>query len=223
MSSAVKKASTKGGHKLKPNDDTIPSAEMDAAISSSHQGPLTIMTLIVFLGLGSFAGLGVFHTIFRGRCLDEPDSNSTLETLHQKLMTSIADHKRCLDDDSHLEELHTLRGRLESQSDIISLLSREVQGIPKVNELQNQIQQTTVELSSVLADFQAATIEKLELERALESEREFSARIVQKNEYYEAKLVQSHAIESNLISLQESQDGIVNHTRQRQGVMCRQL
>lgn len=209
---------------MRANDDPRPSA----AKESFHQWTFAIPTLIVIVGLGSFAGFGVFHTVFRHRCLAGVYSNSTFDTLQQKLMTSMVDHKRCLDDDSHLEELHILRGRLASQLDIISRLSKELEGRPKVEELQNQIQQITDDLSFVRSGAEAAKIEKLELERALESERELTARIVQENEDDVAWILRNHAadssaIESSMKSLQESQDEIVNHTRQRQGVMCRQL
>jgi hypothetical protein len=207
----MKKASnTKGDPiKLNANDASSPIlndelvmedlvAGLPVSSSLSHQNQQVSFTtvsliLIIFLGLGSFAGLAVFHTILHDKCLvSEPASNSTLQILHHKLITAMADHKRCLDDDSRLEELNSLRGRLESQIDVISVLSKEVEGKPMVKELQNHIQKTTNDLTSIRDDFEAAKIVTLELERALNSAR-------------------------------ESLDKIVNHTRQRQSVMCRQL
>jgi hypothetical protein len=177
-----------------------------------------ILVSILVIGLGCFAGFGAFHSAFHHRCLAEAGSNSTLTALHQRLLESVADHNRCLlDEESHVEELHGLRGRLEAQTDLISLLSEHLDGSPKVEELQDRIDQMEDELSASRAHAEIAQMEKMELEGTLESERETSAWMEQRH------AEDLSAMEGELQAWREEREELVNYTRQRQGVMIRQL
>lgn len=211
-------ASGGGPPVVPPPSDTIESTPSSRPSSTTT---IMVLTSMIMLGLGCIGGYGVFHSVFRHRYADVMDEaershNATLQVMHQKLLSAVDDHKRCMDDDSRLQEVHDLRGRLESQSDIKSFLSstkqREIAA--KVDELQHRLGQKDDELSAARDEAAAFQSEVVELEKRLAEHQE------QLDNMMRQELL---AIQDDFLSLQELHDDVTNHLGQRQSLMCRQL
>jgi hypothetical protein len=104
-----------------------------------------ILLYLLLLGVGAIGGFGGFHTLFQTSCTElltasNSRQNTSLEALQGKYSKAVADHKRCLRDDSAKQKLHELHDRLDSQTTLAGkhqdLLEKHEITLNKLNEVQ---------------------------------------------------------------------------------------
>jgi hypothetical protein len=164
-----------------------------------------ILLYLLLVGVGAIGGFTIFHRHFQTSCTElltasNSHQNASLEALQEKYSKAVADHKRCLRDDSAKQKLHDLHDRLDSQTTFAGkhqdLLEKHEATLEKLNEvqrasdassqtvsslqeqikrLQRELGQSTVQvqLSRQTADKQVETLkEQLNLSRTMLREKQ---------------------------------------------------
>jgi hypothetical protein len=164
-----------------------------------------ILWCLLLLGVGAIGGFSIFHTLFQTSCTElvtasKALQNASLAVLQEKYSKAVADHKRCLRDDSAKQKLHDLHDRLDSHthlagkhqdlldshqvtlekltqvqrtSDVSSQTVNSLQ--EQVKRLQRELGQSTVQvqLARQTADKQVETLkEQLNLSRTMLREKQ---------------------------------------------------
>jgi hypothetical protein len=221
--------SSNDGSRMETSNTAASTVKQQPNESTSSSSPSFLhetLKSIIWIGLGIIAGYGLFYSIFHHRCADlmdevEQSHNSSMAKLNDQYIKAIEDHKACLEDDSRVQEIYDLRGRLESQSDLLAshrdLLNKHQVTAEKMQEMEAELERKSAELFVVIKRIELHNEEKKELEQDLaELRKSMDAAIGQKAQEIEA-------LKSSLGAFQSTQTEMLQHVQIRHGVMARQL